>query len=89
MTSNRKTTSVHWNDYDKVMVEVGNPPVQKMKAKCKRCGTLIAADTRGCGTNGLKNHTISCLKKLAKVEVGDGQTILSYSVDGGSRALTT
>ncbi|KAL1558990.1 hypothetical protein AAHA92_09384 [Salvia divinorum] len=60
-----------------------------MKAKCKRCGTLIAADTHGCGTNGLKNHTISCLKKLAKAEVGDGQTILSYSVDGGSRALTT
>ena len=59
-----------------------------MKAKCKHCGTLIVADARG-GTNGLKNHTIYCLKKLAKDEVGNGQTILSYTVDGGSRALTT
>ncbi|KAG6397244.1 hypothetical protein SASPL_143410 [Salvia splendens] len=85
--SKRKTTSVHWKDYDKVMVKEGNPPVQRMKAQCKRCGKLIAADSRGCGTNGLKNHTISCLKKNA--EVGDGQTILAYSVDGGSRELTT
>lgn len=79
---------MHWNNYDKVMVKVGNPPIQRMKAKCKRCGTLIVADARG-GTNGLKNHTIYCLRKLAKDEVGNGQTILSYTVDGGSRALTT
>ncbi|KAG6396635.1 hypothetical protein SASPL_142790 [Salvia splendens] len=85
--SKRKTTSVHWKDYDKVMVKEGNPPVKRMKAQCKRCGKLIAADSRGCGTNGLKNHTISCLKN--NTEVGDGQTILAYSVDGGSRGLTT
>ncbi|KAG6423642.1 hypothetical protein SASPL_114044 [Salvia splendens] len=86
--SKRKSTSVHWNNYDKMMVEEGNPPVARTKAKCKECGTLIVADAWN-GTNGLKNHTISCLKKKADAEVGSGQTILAYSVDGQSRALTT
>ncbi|KAG6390714.1 hypothetical protein SASPL_148457 [Salvia splendens] len=69
--SKRKSTSVHWNNYDKMMVEEGNPPVARTKAKCKECGTLIAADAWN-GTNGLKNHTISCLKKKADAEVGSG-----------------
>ncbi|KAG6421522.1 hypothetical protein SASPL_118078 [Salvia splendens] len=69
--SKRKSTSVHWNNYDKMMIEEGNPPVARTKGKCKECGTLIAADTWN-GTNGLKNHIISCLKKKADAEVGSG-----------------
>ena len=82
--------SIHWNNYTKVWVKVGDPPIEKLKGKCKHCGTLIAADSR-IGTNGLRNHTIVCLKRLATLQPGESQTVLNYTVDhtGGIPSLTS
>ncbi|KAL1556582.1 hypothetical protein AAHA92_12185 [Salvia divinorum] len=88
----KEPRSIHWKDYERVKVMSGNPPVEMLKGKCKRYGALIAADPRWCGTNGLKNHTISCLKKKAQEEGSNKrQTVWNYVVDamGGSSALSS
>ncbi|KAL1549138.1 hypothetical protein AAHA92_17274 [Salvia divinorum] len=88
----KEPRSIHWKDYERVMVVSGKPPVEMLKGKCKHCSALIAADPRWCGTNGLKSHTLSCLKKRAQEEGSNkGQTVLNYVVDatGGSSALSS
>ncbi|XP_057796282.1 uncharacterized protein LOC131012371 [Salvia miltiorrhiza] len=90
-TSERKTSeqrSTRWADYTVVEVEVGDPPILKKKAKCNRCGALIAADSSKNGTTGLKNHTEVCKRKH---EASGGQAKLNYQpVPGdGSGVLST
>ncbi|KAG6430044.1 hypothetical protein SASPL_108103 [Salvia splendens] len=88
----KEPRSVHWKDYERVKVMEGNPPIEVVKGKCKRCEVLIAADPRWCGTNGLKNHTLSCSKKFAQGEGSNkGQTVLNYVVDAtsGNSSLTS
>ncbi|KAG6433770.1 hypothetical protein SASPL_105387 [Salvia splendens] len=41
--------SVHWKDYNRGKVMAGNPPIEVVKGKCKRCDVLIAADLRWSG----------------------------------------
>ncbi|CAL1393242.1 unnamed protein product [Linum trigynum] len=54
--------SPHWAGYSVLLVKEGNPPVEVRKAKCNRCAiTIVVGSTHG--TNGLKNHKISCDKK--------------------------
>ncbi|KAL1540813.1 hypothetical protein AAHA92_25111 [Salvia divinorum] len=83
----KRPRSIHWKDYIRVKVVSDNPPIEMLKGKCKRCGTLIAADLRWCGTNGLKNHTISCLKKLAEVEGNNKELEVSDDHEISSMAM--
>ncbi|XP_057796141.1 uncharacterized protein LOC131012241 [Salvia miltiorrhiza] len=72
---NPEQRSSHWAYYTVVEVEVGDPPILKKKAKCNRCGTLIATDSSRNDTTGLKNHTEVCKRKH---EVSGGQAKLSF-----------
>ncbi|XP_057779271.1 uncharacterized protein LOC130997861 [Salvia miltiorrhiza] len=77
--------SDHWKGFTLMWVEEGDPPEKTRKGKCKTCGAVICADSYRNGTNGLKNHTISCSKKHKNTT--EGQTVLHFtpaSTDGTS-----
>ena len=72
----KETRSGHWKDYDRVKGMAGDPPIEVVKGKCKRCDVLTAADPRWFGTNGLKNQTFAYLKKKTQEEGRNkGQTM--------------
>lgn len=52
-----------WDLFEKTNVDVGDPPLQVRKGKCKTCHTLIAADPKLNGTSGMWKYHASCLKK--------------------------
>lgn len=62
----RESRSLRWKDYDKVWFEFGDPPIKKLKGKCKRCGTLIAADPRS-GTNGFKKPYCCMFEEVIQI----------------------
>ncbi|XP_057796139.1 uncharacterized protein LOC131012240 [Salvia miltiorrhiza] len=72
---NPEQRSSRWADYTVIEVEVGDPPILKKKAKCNRCGTLIATDSSRNDTIGLKNHTEVCKRKH---EASGDQAKLSF-----------
>ncbi|KAG6437108.1 hypothetical protein SASPL_102018 [Salvia splendens] len=62
-----------WVEFDKVIVD------SVQKGKCKRCDSLIAADSKLNGTSAMWKHHASCLKKH---EAGKNQTTLSQDDSG-------
>lgn len=68
-------------------MEEGDPPVEVLKGKCNRCGTLIAAHFRKNGTTAMRHHLESCLKKQAAMS---NQKILSFQPsDDGTASLSS
>ena len=68
-----------WQEYTKVMVKEGDPPVEQPKAKCNRCSRLIAADPNKHDTSPLWKHYTSCVKKH---EANKSQTVLNSDESG-------
>ncbi|KAG6390462.1 hypothetical protein SASPL_148197 [Salvia splendens] len=67
--------SIYWNDYTRVWVEEGDPPIMKLEGMCKHCGTFISVNSSGCGANGLRKHNASCLKRKVALQAGRSQTV--------------
>ncbi|CAL1356970.1 unnamed protein product [Linum trigynum] len=59
----RKRSDI-WDHYDVVFVEEGSPKKRVQKGKCKRCNSLIAADSQKNGTSALRKHDATCRKKF-------------------------
>lgn len=69
----RELKSPAWNDFTPLTVYEGDPPVEKKKAQCNICGTIIAADPNINGTSGMNKHLLSC-KPKHEMKEKDGQT---------------
>ncbi|CAN1160007.1 Putative AC transposase [Linum perenne] len=77
--------SPHWKDFPPIYVFEGDPPTEVRKAKCKHCGFLVATNLSYHGTNGLKNHTETCVNKHLELEKQPGLSFQTSSTgDGGA-----
>ncbi|KAD7116847.1 hypothetical protein E3N88_04115 [Mikania micrantha] len=63
LESKKKGRSTVWDDFDKFTDDEGD-----IKAKCKHCIKILAADPSRNGTSALKRHILSCEKHPDKLK---------------------
>ncbi|CAN1145106.1 Putative AC transposase [Linum perenne] len=70
-----------WEDFIPIYILEGDPPVERRVGKCKQCGVIIQA-LGNQGTNGLKNHSESCKRK---VKESHKQPAFTYEPSGAEK----